>query len=221
VLNEAIGSVLPAAVAVALSPIPIVAVIVMLGTRRARINGPAFAVGWITGLSVVIAVALMVLGNAPSKSTTESSVQWGTLVLGLALVALAVRQWRHRPRRGDADELPAWVSRVDSFTPVRSLAAGVVLSAANPKNLALTLAASGVIATADLDAADQVWAAVTFVAIASCSVVGLVLAALVAPRATSHPLDAIREYMAKHSSVIMAVILLLIGAKLVGDAIAG
>ena len=42
---QTIGDFLPAAVAVALSPIPIVAVVLMLGTPRARSNGPAFALG--------------------------------------------------------------------------------------------------------------------------------------------------------------------------------
>ena len=46
-LTQAIGDVLPSAVAIVLSPVPIIAVDLMLGTRRARSNGPAFAIGWI------------------------------------------------------------------------------------------------------------------------------------------------------------------------------
>ena len=49
-LGEVIGDLLPSAVGVALSPVPIVAVILMLGTPRARTNGPMFAVGWVAGL---------------------------------------------------------------------------------------------------------------------------------------------------------------------------
>ena len=46
-MGQAIGQVLPPAVGVGLSPIPIVAVIVMLVTPRARVNGPAFlGAGW-------------------------------------------------------------------------------------------------------------------------------------------------------------------------------
>jgi hypothetical protein len=39
-LGDAIGDLLPSAVGIALSPIPIVAVILMLGTPRARSTGP-------------------------------------------------------------------------------------------------------------------------------------------------------------------------------------
>lgn len=46
-LQEAIGSVLSFAVVVAISPIPIVGVVLMLGTPRARSNGPAFLAGWL------------------------------------------------------------------------------------------------------------------------------------------------------------------------------
>lgn len=217
-MNQVVGSVLPAAVAVALSPIPIVAVIVMLGTARARSNGPAFAVGWVGGLSIVLTVVVLLVGGASPK-TADTSVRWGTLALGLLMLGLAGRQWRKRPRHGDEPEVPAWVDRVDDFTWHRSLVTGVILSAANPKNLALTAAASGAIATSGLQGPDELWASVWFVAIASSTVVGLVVVALVAPRATSRPLSTIREYMATHSSVIMAVILLLLGVKLVGDAI--
>jgi threonine/homoserine/homoserine lactone efflux protein len=221
VLSEAIGAVLPTGVAVALSPIPIVAVIVMLQTRRGRTNGPAFAVGWITGVSLVMTVALLALSGVPTPTTTDTSVRWGTLAIGLALLVLAGRQWRKRPRPGDPPEIPAWLSRVDSFTPRRSFTAGVVLSVLNPKNLALTLAAAGAVAKAGLDDSQEVWAALVFVVIASSSVVGLVAAALLAPGASARPLGAVREYMAAHSSVIMAVILLILGAKLIGDAISG
>jgi Sap, sulfolipid-1-addressing protein len=60
-LGEAIGDLLPSAVGVALSPIPIVAVILMLGTPRARSNGPAFAAGWVGSTNTV--------GCSPSSST--------------------------------------------------------------------------------------------------------------------------------------------------------
>ena len=52
-MGEAIGEVLPVAVGVAVSPVPIIAVILMLVTARARVNGPAFIVGWLLGLAAV------------------------------------------------------------------------------------------------------------------------------------------------------------------------
>jgi hypothetical protein len=61
-MGEAIGQSLPLAVGVALSPVPIIAVVLMLTTPRARTNGPAFVLGWLLGLGVVGAVVLALAG---------------------------------------------------------------------------------------------------------------------------------------------------------------
>src|SRR6185436_1746651 len=47
-----IGDFLPSAVGVAISPLPIVAVVLMLVTPRGRVNGPMFVVGWWVGLAI-------------------------------------------------------------------------------------------------------------------------------------------------------------------------
>ncbi len=91
----------------------------------------------------------------------------------------------------------------------------------NPKNLALTIAAAGSIALADLDSTQELWATVVFVAIASSSVVVLVAGSLVAHDRMTRPLASVRAFMAEHNAAIMTVILLLLGVKLVGDALPG
>ncbi len=62
-----------------------------------------------------------------------------------------------------------------------------LLSAANPKNLALTVAASASIAQAGLETGERLLADAVFVAIGSITVVGAVIFALVAPRAPPRP----------------------------------
>ncbi len=178
-LNDAIGGLLPSAVAVALSPIPIVAVISMLATPRARTNGPAFAVGWVAGLVVVSVVVLAVAGGADDPdSTTATTVNWVQVGLGALLLALAAKQWRKRPKKGEQPEMPAWMTTIDGFGAGKSLGFGVVLSAANPKNLALTMAAAVSIAQAGLSTGDEAIAVAVFVAIGSITVAGAVLAYL-------------------------------------------
>ena len=48
---DVIGEILPSAVGVAISPVPIISVILMLFTAKAKTNGPASLVGWVIGLS--------------------------------------------------------------------------------------------------------------------------------------------------------------------------
>ncbi len=59
-MSDAIGDLLPSALAVALSPIPIIAIVLVLGAPNARRAGPAFAVGWVAGLLAVSAVVVPV-----------------------------------------------------------------------------------------------------------------------------------------------------------------
>ena len=52
-MSQAIAEVLPFAIGVAIVPIPIIAVILMLFSARARVNGPLFLLGWVAGLTAL------------------------------------------------------------------------------------------------------------------------------------------------------------------------
>lgn len=219
VLGGAIGSLLPSALAVALSPIPIVAIVVILGAAHARTAGPAFAVGWIAGLAAVSIIVVLVLGGGGDAE--ETGVNWFKVAIGLVFWAMAAQQWQKRPKPGEDPKMPSWMAGIDSASPTRAALLGVTLSAANPKNLALTLAASASIAEAELTATDTAIAVVAFVAIGSATVAGAVLFYLAAPTAAAQPLAPIKQFMSDNNAVIMMVVLLLLGAKLLGDGLAG
>ena len=72
-MGQAIGDLLPSAIGVALSPVPIIAVILMLGTPRARSNGPAFAVGWVLGMVIVSVIVLLVAGDSDDPDSGSST----------------------------------------------------------------------------------------------------------------------------------------------------
>jgi threonine/homoserine/homoserine lactone efflux protein len=221
-LGQAVGDLLPSAVGVALSPIPIIAIILMLATPRARSNGLAFAAGWVVGLVAVSVVVLLVANDASDpNSTTSDGVNWVKIAIGVLFLALAVKQWRARPRHGETAEMPKWMNTIDSFTAIKSAGLGVVLSALNPKNLALTLAAAASIAQADLSTGDATIAVAVFVVIASITVAGPVLWYVIAPRSAAKPLDAIKQFMADHNAVIMFVLFVVLGAKILGDGLGG
>jgi len=218
-LIDAIGDLLPSALAVALSPIPIVAVILVLGSRRARTAGPAFALGWVAGLSAVSAIVVLVLGGGGQDQAT--GVAWAKVALGILLLVMAARQWRKRPRKGEEPETPSWMAGIASLSTPRAAGMGVALSAANPKNLVLTLAASASIAQAGLDGADEAVAIAVFVALGSVTVAGAVLFYLLDSARAERPLAAMKQFMSDNNAVIMMIVLLVIGAKLIGDGLAG
>jgi len=221
-MGRAIGDLLPLAIGVALSPVPIVAVILILGTPKAGSNGPAFALGWVGGLAVVsVVVVLLASGADDPDSGSSTTVDVLELVLGALFVVLALGQWHKRPQAGQPAQLPGWMQTLDGFTPAKSLALGAALSAVKPKNLALTVAAAGSIAQAGTDTGGTAVSIVVFVAIGSITVAGPVLCNTVARERAARPLASIKEFMSQHNAVIMMVVLLVLGGKLLGNGIAG
>src|SRR5215510_576870 len=121
-MGQAIGDLLPSAVGVALSPVPIIAVILMLGTPRARSNGPAFALGWVLGLVIVSVVVVLVASGADDPdSTSSTTVDWIKVAIGALFIVMAFGQWRKRPRPGVQPEMPKWMTAIDRFTAGKSL----------------------------------------------------------------------------------------------------
>jgi hypothetical protein len=222
-VGSAIGQVLPLAVGVALSPIPIIAVALMLMSQRARLNGPVFVIGWLVGLAVIGAVVLAVAGptDASSDGKPATWVSVLKLVLGLLLVLFAVRQWRGRPRPGQEVEAPKWMGSIERFSPGKAAGAGAVLTGANPKNTLLAIGAAAEIAQTGIGAADQAIAYVVFAVVATLGVAAPVVMFFALGDRSRRILAGLRDWMAQHNTVIMAVLFLIIGAKLIGDAISG
>lgn len=220
-MGQAIGDLLPSAIGVALSPVPIIAVILMLGTPKARSNGPAFAIGWVIGLIVVSVIVLLVASDADdADSGASTAVNWVKLLIGVLFLLMAIKQWQGRPKEGEEAEMPKWMGAIDGFTAPQSFGLGILLSGVNPKNLALTLAAAASIAQAGLSGGESAIAVAVFVIIGSLTVAGPVLYYLLVP-SSAGLLGEIKQFMSAHNAVIMFVLLLVLGAKLLGNGIAG
>jgi threonine/homoserine/homoserine lactone efflux protein len=98
---------------------------------------------------------------------------------------------------------------------------GALLSGVNPKNLLLTLGAATAIAQTGIDTGEQAVALAVFVAIGTLGP-GLPVAIYFALGARAkRVLDELKLWMAAHNPAIMAVLCLVIGTKLIGDAISG
>ena len=222
-MGQAIGSSLPLAVGVALSPIPIIAVVLMLTSRRARSNGPAFVIGWLIGLAVIGAIVLSVAGPAgASKSGSPATwVSWVKIVLGAALLLVAVRQFRSRPKDSDEAALPKWMASIDTMKPLTVLGLAALLGGINPKNLLLAVSAGASIAQTGISGADQAIAYAVFALIGTIGVGTPVVIYFALGERSATMLAALKDWMGRHNAVIMSVLCLVIGAKLIGDAIGG
>jgi Sap, sulfolipid-1-addressing protein len=221
-MGEAIGQSLPMAVGVALSPVPIIAVVLMLTTARARANGPAFVLGWLLGLGVVGAVVLALAGpGASDEGQPATWVSWLKLLLGLGLLLVAVRQFRGRPHEGEEAPLPKWMGAIDRFTPGQALGGGAALAGANPKNLLLAVGGAAAIAQTGIAGGQQAIAYAVFAVVGTLGVGAPVVLYLAMGKRSAELLGRLKDWMAHNNAVIMAVLCLVIGVKLVGDAFTG
>jgi threonine/homoserine/homoserine lactone efflux protein len=220
-MGDVVGQILSFAVGVAVSPVPIIAVVLMLTTDRGRVNGPAFVLGWIAGLALAGTAILLVAGQADASDGGEPATWVGVLklMLGLGLLALAVKQWRGRPADSEAAELPNWMQKIDGFAPGRALALAVALAAINPKNLLLTVGAATTIAHAGLEAGEQAVALGVFILVASLGIGAPVAIYFALGEKSASLLGGLKDWMAHNNAAIMTVLLLVLGAKLLGDGI--
>jgi threonine/homoserine/homoserine lactone efflux protein len=222
-MGQAIGEILPLAIGVAISPVPIIAIVLMLGTPRARSNGLAFALGWLAGLTIV-GGALLALASGNSQENDAGPETWVSivkLVLGVLFLLLAARTWRSRPKAGQEAAMPKWMQAIDTFTTGRSLVFGVLLSGVNPKNLALTIAAATTIAQTGISGGESAGALIVFILIGSLSILTPVFIYFALGTRAAVILDELKDWMAGHNAAIMTVLLLVFGAKLIGDAVGG
>ena len=146
---------------------------------------------------------------------------WLKLVLGLLLLLVGARGCRGRPRGAEEAAVPKWMGALDSFTPIKAVGAGVLLSGLNPKNLLLAVAGALAIAQAGISTGEEVTSYVVFVAVASIGVAAPVVLYFALGERSRGLLDGMRDWMARNNAVIMAVLVLIIGMKLIGDAISG
>jgi threonine/homoserine/homoserine lactone efflux protein len=222
-MGQAIGQVLSFAVGVTLSPLPIIGVVLMLATPRARSNGVAFVFGWVAALSILGTVVLL-LASGGGASESGQPADWVNvlkIVLGVLLLGLALRQWRTRPHPGEQAALPKWMKSIDQFEPPKAAGLGVLLSAVNPKNLLLVVGAAAAIAQTGVSAGKQAVALAVFVVIGTLGP-GAPVAIYFAMGERSKPLlDDLRTWLAQNNAAIMAVLCLVIGAKLIGDGVSG
>jgi hypothetical protein len=222
-MGQAIGGILSFAVGVAISPVPIIAVILMLVTPKARVNGPAFLVGWLLGLAVIGTIVLVFAGSSNANDGGEPAT-WVSvlkLVLGILLVLVAAKQWRGRPHGDEEPSAPKWMGAIDSFTPPKALGAGAVLAGANPKNLLLSVGAAAAIAQTGISGGEQAVAYAVFALIGTIGVATPIVIFFALGDKAGTTLERLKAWMAHNNGVIMAVLCLIIGAKLIGDAISG
>jgi len=136
-MGAAIGDSLPLALGVAFSPMPIVAVILMLVSRKGKVNGPLFVLGWLGGV-VLLSILVLLLASGQDYSQGSDPSLVASLVkvaFGLLLLYVAYASWEKRLKHGEQAETPKWMQALNQFSPAKAFGLGVLLATLNTKNL--------------------------------------------------------------------------------------
>ncbi|MEI8080992.1 MAG: GAP family protein [Actinomycetes bacterium] len=217
-MGSVIGEIVPLALAIALSPFPIIPAILLLFTSRARAAGLAFLGGWAAGIAVATGVFVLLAAVVEMWDEPPTWVSWVRVVVGVPLVVLGVKQWLSR---GADKDSPAWMRSIDGLSPLGALRLGVLLSAANPKILLLCLAGGLAIGSAEVGAANAAAALVVFTVIAAATVALPVLSYVVAGDRILGPLSHVRQWLQRHNAVVMSVVITVFGLVLVAKGVSG
>ncbi len=222
-MRTVIGEILPFAVIVMVSPINIVAAILLLFSRRPVTNASWYLLGFVAGVAGVVAL-LIVLADAiglSSDADRSRAVSWLLVALGVYLLFVAFRKFRSRPGPDEEPALPKWMDGIAGFSPGRSLAVGAGIGAGNPKNIAVGLGTAVAVSSAGLTITDQVVTVAIYVVLASMGVAAPIVTMLVLGDRAPAVLEDWKGWLTRNNTAMMAVIFLFFGVFLIGKNLAG
>ena len=173
-MRDVVLHMLPFAVGIAISPVPIITVILMLFTPRPKSNGAGFLLGWFLGIGLPALVVFMLdrminQGNDASPPSRIASTL--RIAFGFLLILVATWNWVKRNKPDDENKKPLLMKVVDSITPWKAILLGFLFAdVTNPKNLALTVAGCLAIAGGHLTALGNIFSLTLFTGMASLGV---------------------------------------------------
>jgi hypothetical protein len=221
-MNGVLGAILPLAIAVTISPVPIIAEILLLFTKKPVANAGAYLVGFLVGVAVVLGI-LVAVANAIDLATSGPSrgVAIVQLVLGILLLVAAFGQFRSRPAEGQMAPEPKWMSGIAGFSPGKSLGAGAVIGAANPKNIAVGIGAAAAISSAGLSTGQTVVSIAFYVVVAGLGVAAPFVVTVVLRDRANGILDGWKTWLGHSNAAVMTVLFIVFAVVLIGRGIAG
>lgn len=191
-----------AGIGIALSPVPFLFAIALLGSSRPVGNAVAFITGEASAVAGVATLAVVL--TAEGGGSLESALSVLEILVGIALAALLVVHLR-RPRRDEGR--PRWSTLLDQVGPRGAFAGGAAMVAVNPKNLALTLAGAASIVQLGYSAGGQAASVVAFTAVAVSALLALLALVAAFPRRSTALLGRAQASVFAHERALVGALL--------------
>ena len=220
-IESALESAMPMAIGLALSPLPVLALLIILMTANARSNALWFLSGWVFGIVSVGGLAYFIPSLIPEDSSSSGISLWIRFITGIFLLIGAWYQYRKRPNHGEAPRVPGWITRLDDVSARQSIFTGFALSGLNVKNAVFI--GGGIIAMITAGVSDFSLGAafIIFMCIGSTFVIlPIVLFYIFGTRAEASLAKA-RHWLSRHIHSVLALLLLVISLILLYQSVPG
>jgi threonine/homoserine/homoserine lactone efflux protein len=197
------------AIGIAISPVAIGAIVLLLSRPTPLRVAAAFAAGWIAGVGTQVVVLATAVNRADITDADPSVLAIAELAIGACFLIATARIWQGRRERQNRGT--AVLAALDAASTGRTATLGLVLSGANPKVWALSLAAVIGIAAESSATLGQAWQVAALVAIGSAGVLVPLAAYAAAPDRAQPPLMRFRAWLGRHETGVLLGVGLLIG----------
>jgi len=193
-----------AAVGIALSPLPFVLAVALLGPDGLVTRATAFVAGEALAVGVVCAAAVFALqSDEADAGGVPRPIALLEVAIGCVLALMLVAHLKVGRRTGP----PRWQMFIDGVGTGTAFAVGAAMILVNPKNLVLALAGATAILQLGFSTGGQVAGVATFT-VASVSVLAaLLLLARAFPTPARSVLGRVRTFIVDHERVLVAVLL--------------
>lgn len=201
------------ALAIALSPIPVViALMLLVHNDRPRASSIAYLLGRTTALTTS-AVAITGASSlyAGARGQLPQWVDFLAAAIGIVLILLGIRTWR---QHSSATANPRWHRHVGGLRPTASAAIGALPPLVNPKVMAASVAAGTQITTLTSTTAAAA-ALACYVAVATSTIAAPIVIYLLAGSRIDAKLEGLRGWIADRHTEVTAVTLIVIGIAVV------
>ncbi|NKS75420.1 hypothetical protein GS539_03395 [Rhodococcus hoagii] len=211
-MGHTAGQIIPLALGMVVSPIPVAALIAILLSARARTNAFAFTAAAVAASAVVVGITAATTRTSAAhagRAAHPTQLIFATL-FGLVFVVLAVLTWRGRPRNGAPAVMPTWMAQIDTIGPGRAAVLSLLLTVPNAKNLPLELKAGALIAEGHLPPSHAAALTALFAVLGGTALIVLAVLAAVPSKRVTAALGVVKEELIQHNAAIMTVLFVLL-----------
>lgn len=206
-----------------LSPLALLATLAVLGSGRGRLNGSAFAVGFLLTQSAVLLIAFLLgAATSPDRDRDHETLAAALgLAAGLALVALAARQRStgQPEERIGSSRTEGFLARLGQLRPATAFSFGALLGVGGVKRLTITLLAGASIALSGLIAAEELALGIGYVLLASALVTIPVVVYLIAGSHADAWAGNAQTWLIRNSQRLTIMSTLVFGLLLIGHSL--